>query len=318
MEPRSAVPMTTAGIFAAILIALALLSTYVPFFSVLGYFLMPIPVAVMYMRFGLRQAVLTGVVAGILLGLFMDPVSAGIQIVVACAIGLALGKGFRDGTSPFVMLAGVTGAVISVAIITSVLSYVVTGINVFTLIPEMISQALDLMMKEYVDTNAWSAETVALRQQVDMMKQTIPALIPLIFCMSMAIIAYLNIRISQSILMRLGLSVRPFLPIRLWEIPRSMVYLYVLAMVMKYWGTTRDLHWLNIAGLNVEQVAYFFIIIEGIAFCLYFLGQRFRMRSSTQVLMVLLLFFVPMFQMAAFFLGLFDMLFRYRKKREAP
>lgn len=32
MEPRSAVPMTTAGIFAAILIGLALLSTYVPLF----------------------------------------------------------------------------------------------------------------------------------------------------------------------------------------------------------------------------------------------------------------------------------------------
>lgn len=318
MEPRSAVPMTTAGIFAAILIGLALLSTYVPFFSVLGYFIMPIPVAVIYMRFGLRQAALTGIVAGILLGLFMDPLSAGVQIVVACAIGLALGKGFHDGMSPFTMLAGMTGAVIAVAIITGVLSYIFTGINVFTLIPDTINQALDLMLKEYVDTNAWSAETIAVRQQVDMMKQTIPVLIPIIFCMSMGVIAYLNIRISQAILMRLGLSIRPFLPIRLWEIPRSMVYLYVLAMVMKYWGTTRHLDWLNIVGLNVEQIAYFFIIIEGIAFCLYFLGQRFRMRSSTQALVVVILFFVPMFQMVAFLLGLFDMLLRYRKKREAP
>lgn len=65
---------------------------------------------------------------------------------------------------------------------------------------------------------------------------------------------------------------------------------------MKYWGTTRHLDWLNIVGLNVEQIAYFFIIIEGIAFCLYFLGQRFRMRSSTQALVVVILFFVPMFQ----------------------
>lgn len=36
------------------------------------------------------------------------------------------------------------------------------------------------MLKEYVDTNAWSAETIAVRQQVDMMKQTIPVLIPII------------------------------------------------------------------------------------------------------------------------------------------
>ena len=79
-------------------------------------------------------------------------------------------------------------------------------------------------------------------------------------------LSYLNIKIAQMVLTALGYEVRPFLPIRYWEIPRIMLYLYVLAMVCKYWGSTRDIALLNIAGLNLEALTVFFISIQGVAF----------------------------------------------------
>ena len=56
MEQRRVTPLTTAGCFAAIMLVFALLSTYVPIFSFIGYFIMPIPMVIIFMKYGLRQA----------------------------------------------------------------------------------------------------------------------------------------------------------------------------------------------------------------------------------------------------------------------
>jgi len=119
------------------------------------------------------------------------------------------------------------------------------------------------------------------------------------------------------VLTRQGYDIQPFMPIRLWEIPRAMVYLYVLAMVMKYWGASRQIVWLNMMSVNLEQLASFFICIQGLAFILYLLHHRFVLRSSSQALLALMVMIIPMFQIGAFFFGLADMLLNYRKKKEA-
>lgn len=43
-----------------------------------------------------------------------------------------------------------------------------------------------------------------------------------------------------------------------------MIYLYILALVMKYWGVTREIDWLNIIGMNLSQLAYFFFVFRGL------------------------------------------------------
>ena len=112
-----------------------------------------------------------------------------------------------------------------------------------------------------------------------------------------------------------GFSVESFLPIRYWEMPRCMIYLYILALVMKYWGVTREIDWLNIIGMNLSQLAYFFLCVQGIALILYLISRRFQLRNGLQALILILFFVMPVFSYAAFVAGIFDMLANYRKKR---
>ena len=95
MEQRRVTPLTTAGCFAAIMLVFALLSTYVPIFSFIGYFIMPIPMVIIFMKYGLRQTLLLGVTVGFLMGLFIDPMTALVQFLSFGAVGLTLGAGFR-------------------------------------------------------------------------------------------------------------------------------------------------------------------------------------------------------------------------------
>lgn len=314
MEQRRITPLTTAGCFAAIMVLFALLSTFIPVFSFIGYFIMPIPVAIIYMKYGLRQAVLLGVVAGILMGLFIDPVTAIIQIVTFAAVGLALGAGFRHEWSPARLLGTVTAALILVFIVIGVLTYAVLGINVVDQFNDAFTMISDAQMAQYQAQGMSDVQLAEAKAQLAKVKEVLPTLLPMFICLGMAIVAYLNVKVTQVILQRLGFSVRPFLPIRYWEIPRSMIYLYVLALVMKYWGTTRDISWLNILGMNLNQIAFFFICIQGIAFIFYLLSNRFHLKSGIQALIIVLFFIMPMFAYGAFLAGIFDMLTNFRKK----
>lgn len=93
-----------------------------------------------------------------------------------------------------------------------------------------------------------------------------------------------------------------------------MIYLYILALVMKYWGVTREIDWLNIIGMNLSQLAYFFLCVQGIALILYLINRRFQLRNGLQALILILFFVMPVFSYAAFVAGIFDMLANYRKK----
>ena len=76
---------------------------------------------------------------------------------------------------------------------------------------------------------------------------------------------------------------------------------------MKYWGVTRDITWLNIIGMNLNQIAFFFICIQGIAFVFYLLSSRFRLGNGLQALILISFFVMPVFSYAAFLAGIFDM-----------
>lgn len=318
MEQKRATPLTTAGCFAAVMLILALLSTYVPIFSFIGYFIMPIPISVTYMKYGIRQALLLGITAGILMGIFIDPLTAVIQLLTFGSVGIAVGAGFRHEWPPVRMLLGVTAALIGTAIVLTGLVYAVMDINVITTLGNTFNMVVDNMLAQYKNSGMSEIQLAEANVQLEQVRQMLPVLMPMVVCLAAAVIAYINIKVSQVMLIRLGFSVRPFLPIRYWEISRSMIYLYILAIVMKYWGTTRDIQWLNIIGINLNQMAFFFICIQGIAFAFYFLDHRFKIGTGVQALLLVMFFVLPVFSYLAFIIGIIDMLANYRKKQGMP
>ena len=315
MEQKRITPMTTAGCFAAIMLILALLSTYLPFFSFIGYFIMPIPMTILFVKYGLRQAILLGITAGILMGIFIDPLTAIIQIATFGAVGIALGAGFKEKWPPAKLLMGVTAALIGTAIGLAALMYGVMDVNIVAALGDVFDTLMQETMEQYKNSGMSELQLAETKAQLEEVRRLLPTMLPMFMCLAMAIIAYVNVKVSQFFLQRLGFDVRPFLPIRYWEMPRGVIYLYILALVMKYWGTTRSIEWLNIIGLNLNQMAFFFICIQGLAFLCYFLDRRFHISTGLQAVIIALFFVMPVFSYAAFIMGLIDMLANIRKKQ---
>lgn len=315
MERKRLTPVTTAGCFAAVMLILALLSTYIPFFSFVGYFIMPIPMTIIYMKYGLRQAIMLGVTASLLMGIFIDPVTAVVQFIVFASVGIALGMGFQREWSPARLLLGVTIALIGASVVLMAVLYAVMDINLLASLNEAFTVVMDSTIEQYRSSGMSDIQLAETKAQLDQIRQLLPTILPMIICFSMAIIGYINVKISQLVLCRLGFEVKPFLPIRYWEIPRSMIYLYILALVMKYWGTTRDIEWLSSIGINLNQIAFFFIAIQGLAFLFYFLHKRFKIGTWIQGICIAMFFLIPGITYLAFIVGIVDMLLNYRKKQ---
>lgn len=315
MINRKTTPMVVASYFAAIMVILALLSNFVPFFVLIGFFLMPIPMVVLYMTYGLRWSIMAGAVAGILLGLFLQPILAVVQILTFGSVGLLLGKGFKEEWAPFKMLSGVTFVLIVVNVAALMAMYAFLDMNLYQLMQQQVVASSQALMEGYRESGMSEVQLMEMQQQVNDMIKTIPTLLPLFFCIAVSIISYMNIKVTQLILVKMGYPILPFLPMRYWEISRSMLYFYVLAMVVKYWGITRGIDWLTIAGLNLEQLSVFFIAVQGIAFVLYMIYKRTKLGVGMQIIVVVLLLLQPHLHFFALIMGFFDMVLNYRKKR---
>ena len=127
MEQKRVTPLTTAGCFAAIMLLFALLSTFVPVFSFFGYFIMPVPMTIIFMKYGLRYAVLLGVTVGVLMGIFIDPDYGTLSVHYLRLCRPCLGAGFRNQW-PAARLLGTVAAVLAGAFaLTCLLAYVRLG-----------------------------------------------------------------------------------------------------------------------------------------------------------------------------------------------
>lgn len=178
MEPKRITPITTAGCFAAILLILAVLSRYVPFFSYVGYFIMPIPVTIIYMKFGLRQAVMLGIVVSILMSVFIDPLSAVIQMITFSSVGLALGAGFQRNWPPVKMLGLVTAALIGASILLMGAMYALMDLNVFTMLDSAFDMVSEQAIEQYKNSGMSDVQLAETKMQLQEMRRLLPSMLP--------------------------------------------------------------------------------------------------------------------------------------------
>lgn len=317
MEQTRAGYWTAAIFFAALLLIMALLAPLVPGLPFIGGLILIFYLPVLCVQYGLAVALILAAGPALVLAFMASPVLAALQWGIPAAASFAVGAGYSRHVAPVRIFGFVTGGIIALSLLSCLGLIVIGQVPLYDMLQQIVNEAADEAVAYYIQSNPASAQIIAVHQEVEMLKKAIPVMVPLQICLGILMTVYLQIRVTQPLLARKGYDIPPFPPIRLWEIPRAMVYLYILAMVMKYWRTSRHIDWLNMMAVNADQLASFFICIEGLAFMLYLLQHRFVLKSATQAMIVILVLFVPIFQIAAFIFGLADMLLNYRKKREA-
>lgn len=293
---------------------LTLGTVFIPFFSFFAMCVMPVPVVWMYMRATWRETAALAIGAVILTVYWGGSYGGTVETGFFCLSGMIMGFGLRKRRSFFHCWGSGFIVLCAMAAVLAIRLYVVQGVTVFTYVQQFVILWGERLTAMATAQGMGEADKVALQTQLQSLWHTVPYMVPSLLVEIFSLSAWITLRLAIFQLHRQGQKEVSFLPVRCWDMGRGMVYLYIVSLVLKYWGTTRSWIWVQWTGENLLQIAFFFICVQGISFLFSFLQAR-KKSVVFQGLVLLLFFCIPFFSYIVFVLGLADLLFSYRRNK---
>lgn len=298
-----------------LLVLLADLSLVAPATFPIACMLFPLPLIIAYNAYGLRQCLSVIVVITVLAGVLATPGTALMLLAFCAPFGLLTGLFFKNAWSlkRLIIVSGVFSAVLFSAFFTGL--YALFDIDIFVVAGQAMTTIFEQALHNAASAGVSQVDLINARANGKVLTEIMPYMIPSALITLSLIFVYVQAQLSRLIMAKGGLDTRPVLALRYWEIGRPVLYLYVSAQVMQYWGTTRHIFWLNAGGINLDNFAFFLLSVNGLAVIFFFLERRFHVTVWTRILVILIYIFIPVpVQYLTFLLGLADSLFHFRRK----
>ena len=304
-------PLVEGALLAALTVVLILAGLYIPVLGMVALFLWPIPVLVIYLRHGFRAALLTLVVAGLVLSTFVGPVAGATTVVSLGTLALAFGFGASRRMSAGAILALGTGAALVSMVITLSISLWVMHINVFEVDQRLMQDSMTYALNFYSRVGV-SAETLQpLRDMLDASFQLIPLIVPAIVILAACMTAIINYLVAAAVLKRLGHELPALPAFKDWRLPVWLVAGYPLAFALEYAFQRTGVVLYDRVAINLSALSTPFYVLQGLALAYFFL-ERLHLAKWLRVVVLVYVPLVPVLSQIVAWAGLFDMLFDMR------
>lgn len=316
MRQNKVIPMVEGGVLAAVAIIFALISVYIPLIGAFVNLIWPVPIILLGVRHGYKWSIMATVVAGLLIAIMMHPLQAVSVVVGFGLIGIVLGHAFRADYSPGKAL--IYGSVASLVSKVAVLgiSIVVMGINPLNFEAETLRSTIVQVIDFYRNMGMNEQDLSKMEESVQGMIDIIKIILPAGFVLASVADTWLNFWVAKIVLKKLGHTVKPFPPFKLWHMPRYVLWFFAIAVVMSYFGRTQELQLVYNIGMNLQVIVSIVLLIQGLAL-FYYLSDKYNLSRLTRGIILFLILTNGLFSQLVVFAGAFDMVFDYRKLRIA-
>ena len=302
--------MVESGIFTAVAVVLILMCYFLPGFVLVGIFVWPIPITLIYIRHGGKYSIMSLVVTFIITAMTTDPLTAIGFVSVYGLLGLVLGycisRKKEVSTSIFILSIAAFASTMAVF----QLFAVITG-------QDVISQGIATLTKTYQSVKdlylgmGMSKETVktfmATLPTAEIIKMIIPAGF-ITYSITAAFICYL---ITQKVLKRFRYAIPPIKSLSEWYIPSkasfAIIVIFGVSFLLMYSGFQNGQQYF----VNANLLFNYAFTVNAVAFASWFLKKR----EVNKVLRVILIvfFITPPIGGVLYLLGVFDYIFDFRK-----
>lgn len=295
----------------AIGVILAFLGVYLPVFGPAVLMILPLPGMVLVVRHGIRWGCLACFVTGLLLALLIEPLMALRVVLLFAPIALGLGWGYRKGWPSARTLLVTFGAAWVSTLLGMGLLVVVAQINPFDLQLAAAQNIVPQVIEIQRSGGANAADIAAQAEVMERMLHVISYMGPLCSMLLPMLATLIAFFAGNCFLQRLGVMVPQLPRFRDWRLPQVILYAFGFAMVGLYWGVTRNIDFLYMASLNVTALSFFAGMLQGTSL-LWYAADRWRL--GTLVRSCIFCFLLLEGAMFLVFMGLFDMVFDYRRR----
>ena len=303
-------PLTESSLLTAITVIIAIAGLYIPF--VILFWTLPITIitAKHHLKYGLASVL----ISGILLCLFLTPVTALPLIFSSAPLALTLGIGFKLKWSAVkIFVSSFIASLIGTALFL-ILTFYLTGINIFV-------EQLESFKTAMLDTNdMFSSMGVTSEAMIDANRQsqhiieTLALVLPMLFVFNALLKLVINYMASSFLLKRLGTTdINTLPPFTLWHFPKIFIYIYAFSLIGMYWGSTRDISLLYQISLNTYLCANVIGLIQGLSVILFFYKLK-KWPTAVWIFIIVMVCLNMIIAQIVALAGFFDMIVDYRKK----
>lgn len=301
-----------AGMCTALAVVLSMIGLYVPLFSSIVFLLIPLPIAYLGMKQGVRWSII--VTTGILIldSVFFGIISAAFLCAIFGVLGVVMGICY-EGKVP----ASYTLILGAIVVLAALIGEGFATLYLLDIQPLIFGgEALDQMKAAMLEPlpEFYSGDALAQAQEnVSLMVESMAKALPFSVVGAAFFYSWASMTLGKMIFGRMGIKDIPVLPpLERWEMPKWSIILYAV-------GTALQLLWkdnatASMVGYNLGLAGMLFFWLQGLA-VLWWMPHRYRWMKNLRWLIAIFSMFNAFLQMVMIFLGLFDMALGYRRKR---
>ena len=306
--------MVEGGLLAAIAIIFAIISVYMPVIGPFVNLLWPVPIILLGVRHGYKWSIMATAVAGVIIAMLVHPLQAVSVVVGFGLIGIVLGYAFRMEFGPTkTMLWGSVASLLSKVALLAI-GAAITGLNPLTMQGDVMAKAVEQAVEVYRSFGMPEQELATMSESMQSMIELMKIILPAGFIMASVVDTGLNYLIAKAVLRKLGHSIPDLPPFKLWTLPDYIMYFFALALVMIYWGKSRDITILYNVGMNVQIVTSMLLLCQGLALFNYIVDKYNLSRLAKGIILILILL-NGLFAQILIVVGAVDTILDYRHLR---
>ncbi|MBZ9637378.1 DUF2232 domain-containing protein [Clostridium sp. FP1] len=316
--------MVEASLMAVIISIIMIITGYLPFVSVVGTLLLPIPVAILYTRHNIKITFTAILLSIIITSLVYNPIMAIYSAITCIIVGIVLGYCIKENKKPSVTLLflAIASAISNILTLAFSLLFIekVSFVNFITNKLEFMKQSMkasvDQLKIVYLQAGIAPNRLKFLDENLEMIKKMdvmmILIVIPTLIFILALIAAYLNHIVSRAILRNLNYKMQEVLPFSKVYVSNIvgavLIGIVCIGIILSSKKITGGNYILNASQLLTQYV----FMINGLAASVYFLRVK-RNLSKPVVAIIIGLTALSSLGNIYFSIGLMEMAFDFRK-----
>lgn len=312
--------VVTAGMCTGVAVVLSLLGTIMPPFAGIVSFMVPIPIIAVALLAGVQWGIIACIGTLVLDAMFFGPASTGFLSGIFTILGVIFGICYRRRLPALATLGIGAVGMTAVFLLQGWLVLQLLGIDYHAFSTSYVD-TIQQQMNEALPQMMSGDNLTQMQGQMDIMFDNMRKIFFSGIALGMVCVSWITMTLSKFVLTRVGIRDIPHLPdFGRWEMPTFLAYLFIIVFGLGYLydqgvlGTFDDHGWIEVVRLNVMAVCEFFFFIQG-ASLIWWMPVRYPSFKTYRWFIYGAVLFLPNLMMLALVeVGLFDMLFRYRKR----
>ncbi|WP_461207325.1 YybS family protein [Clostridium sp. DL1XJH146] len=311
-----------ASLMSALIFIIAIISVYVPFLTSIGLFILPIPVTIIYIRYGFKTSILSVVTSLILIAILYNPIKAIIVTISYGLVGIVFGFCIKKKIKPLMtnMLLAITNIIVNIIsfMLYTVFIYKTTFIQQIQELVNINKESIEITKGIYEGFGTSSAQSL---EQLDQLQniltvQMVLTIIPATLILTSLIQSLINYNLTRAVLKKIKIDVlqkiKPFDQLYLSNLfTAGILILWSVGVLINYIGISFG----SYLSSTVMYLMLFIFVLNGIASSIYYLRNKRKMKAGKGLITVIIIFaFMSQFALNMFFfLGIIDSIMDLRR-----